>query len=147
VQVLREEVDRNRRATEALRSRAEAMRSNRSDVERFYARLGDKASLGRVREEISTLAHELGLKGSALTYTPEEVKGSEGVSQFQVRMEVSGTYRQLAAFLDRMERSPYFVTVDQISLRKRDASGGAGLEIALSAYYRAPGAAAAEESR
>src|SRR5262249_58447235 len=97
VQVLGEEVDRNRHVVDALRSRAEAMQSNRSDVERFYARLGDKASLGRVREEIATLARELGLKGSALTYTPEEVKGSEGVSQFQVRMEVSGTYRQVAA--------------------------------------------------
>lgn len=145
-QVLREEVDRDRRVSAALRARADAMQSNRSDVERFYARLGNKAALSSVREEIAALARELGLKVGALSYSPEEVKGGQGVSQFQMRMGVSGTYRQLAAFLDRMERSPYFVTVDQIQLRKREA-GTADLDIALSAYYRSPTAAAPEEAR
>jgi len=147
-QVLREEVDRDRRVTAALRGRAEAMESNRTDVERFYTHLGSKSSLSSVRQEIAALARELGLKVGALTYSPEEVKGGEGVSQFQMRMGVSGTYRELAAFLDRMERSAYFVTVDQIQLRKRGAAAGeADLDIALSAYYRSAAAGAAEEAR
>jgi Tfp pilus assembly protein PilO len=146
-QVLREEVDRDRRVTAALRGRAEAMESNRTDVERFYAHLGSKSSLSSVRQEIAALARELGLKVGALTYSPEEVKGGEGVSQFQMRMGVSGTYRELAAFLDRMERSAYFVTVDQIQLRKRAAAGEADLDIALSAYYRSAAAGVAEEAR
>ena len=99
-----------------------------------------------MREEIAALARERGLKVGALTYSPEEVKGGEGVSQFQMRMGVSGTYRQLAAFLDRMERSQYFVTVDQIQLRKRAATE-ADLDIALSAFYRSPAASVAEEAR
>jgi len=144
-QVLREEVARDRRVSAALRARSEAMQSNRTDVDRFYARLGPKAALSSVRQEIAALARELGLKVGGLTYSPEEVKGGEGVSQFQMRMGVSGTYRQLAAFLDRMERSQYFVTVDQIQLRKRAAAGEADLDIALSAFYRIPSESGAED--
>jgi Tfp pilus assembly protein PilO len=54
-----------------------------------------------------------------------------------MKMNVSGTYHELAAFLDRLERSSYFVTVDQIQIGKRERGGEAGLDIALSAFYRA----------
>jgi Tfp pilus assembly protein PilO len=114
------------------------------DVERFYARLGPKGTLSQVRAEITMLARELGLKVGGLSYNPEEVKGGEGVAQLQMRMGVSGTYRELAAFLDRLERSSYFVTVDQIQIGKREQSGQAALDITLSAFYRAPADAAEE---
>jgi Tfp pilus assembly protein PilO len=142
--VLRQQVARDRAATAALRGRADAMRSNRDDLQRFYTRLGFKDTLLQVRAEITALARELGLRVGGLTYSPEEVKGGEGVFQLQMKMGVSGTYRELAAFLDRLERSPYFVTVDQIQLRKRATSGQADLDIALSAVYRASGAGRAE---
>jgi Tfp pilus assembly protein PilO len=138
VKVLREEVERDRRVTAALRSRSDAMRSNQADVGRFYARLGPKETLSQVRAEITQLAHELGLKVANFSYAPEQVKGGEGVSQLVVRMPVSGTYRELASFLDRLERSSYFVTVDQIQLRKQPSSGEADLDLTLSAFYRTP---------
>ncbi len=134
--VLRGEVERNRRVLAALKARAQAMTTNRDDVERFYARLGSKSTLLQVRAEITTLAQELGLRVGSLSYSPEGVKGGEGVAQLQMRMAVSGTYRELAAFLDRLERSSHFVTVDQIQLRKRGTSGAADLDITLSALYR-----------
>ena len=136
--VLREEIERDRRVTGALRARSEGMRSNREDLDRFYQRLGDKGTLSQVRAEITTLASDLGLRVGALAYSPETVKGGEGVAQLHMRMQVSGTYRELAAFLDRMERSPHFVTVDQIGLRKRDTGSEGGLDIALSSFYRLP---------
>jgi Tfp pilus assembly protein PilO len=134
--VLREEVERDRRTTAALRRRADAMVSNRTDAERFHARLGPKTTLLQVRGEITSLARDLGLRVGTLTYAPEGVKGGDRVAQLQMKMGVSGTYPQLAAFLDRLERSPHFVTVDQIQLRKRASGGDAELEIALSAFYR-----------
>ena len=144
--VLREEVERDRRVTASLRARSEAMTSNRADVDRFYRRLGPKGTLSQVRQEIAALARDLGLRVGALTYSPDGVKGGEGVAQLQMKLGVSGTYRELAAFLDRLERSPNFVTVDQIELRKRAAAAGeADLEITLSAFYRTASDAAREE--
>lgn len=142
--VLRGEVERDRRVTAALRDRSDAMKTNRLDIDRFYARLGPKGTLAQVRAEITTLARELGLKVGGFSYAAEGVKGGEGVAQLQTRMNVSGTYRELAAFLDRLERSTYFVTVDQIQIGKRDQGGDAGLDITLSAFYRVPAASPAE---
>lgn len=142
--VLRAELDRDRRVAAALRDRADAMKTNRSDTDRFYARLGPKGTLAQVRAEITTLARELGLKVGGLTYNPEGVKGGEGVAQLQMRMSVTGTYRELVAFLDRLERSSYFVTVDQIQIGQRGQGGEASLDIALSAFYRV-GTEVAEE--
>jgi Tfp pilus assembly protein PilO len=136
--ILRDEIERDRRVTAALRGRSDAMRSNREDVDRFYRRLGPKGTLAQVRAEITTLASDLGLHVGGLSYTPEVVKGGEGVAQLHMRMQVSGTYRELAAFLDRLERSSHFVTVDQIQLRKRDTGSEGGLDIALSSFYRLP---------
>jgi Tfp pilus assembly protein PilO len=93
-----------------------------------------------VRAQITALASELGLKVGALTYLPEDLKGGEGVAQLHMKLPVTGTYRELAAFLDGLERSPQFVTVDQITLRKRQTGGQADLEISLTAFYRAPAA-------
>jgi Tfp pilus assembly protein PilO len=139
---LQAQVEHERALTAALRGRADAMRSNRDDAERFYAHLGPKGTLIQVRAEITALARELGLRVGSLAYSPADVKGGEGVSTLQMRMPVTGTYRELAAFLDRLERSAYFVTVDQISLRKRQAPGeAADLDIALSAFYRSPSGA------
>jgi Tfp pilus assembly protein PilO len=143
--VLRGELERDRRIAAALRDRADAMKMNRVDTERFYARLGPKDTLAQVRAEITILARELGLKVGGLSYNPEGVKGGEGVAQLQMKMSVSGTYHELAAFLDRLERSSYFVTVDQIQIGKRDQGGQAALDIALSAFYRVAADAAAEE--
>ena len=134
--VLRGELERDRRIAASLRDRSDAMNTNRLDTDRFYARLGPKGTLAQVRAEITTLARELGLKVGGLSYSPEGVKGGEGVAQLQMRMGVSGTYHELAAFLDRLERSPYFVTVDQIQIGKREQGGEAGLDITLSAFYR-----------
>jgi Tfp pilus assembly protein PilO len=144
--VLRGELERDRRITAALRDRAEAMKTNRTDADRFYARLGPKDTLSQVRAEITAIARELGLKVGALSYSPEGVKGGEGVAQLLMRMSVAGTYRELVAFLDRLERSSYFVTVDQIQIGKR-GTGEGDLDIALSAFYRVPGESGAEERR
>jgi len=137
--VLRDELERDRRVSAGLRDRADAMTTNRVDADRFYARLGPKGTLTQVRAEITTLARDLGLRVGGLSYNPEGVKGGEGVAQLQMRMNVSGTYRELAAFLDRLERSPHFVTVDQIQIGQREPNGEAGLNIELSAFYRVTG--------
>jgi Tfp pilus assembly protein PilO len=144
VSVLRGELERDRRVTAALRDRAETMKTNRTDADRFYSRLGPKDTLSQVRAEITAIARELGLKVAGLSYSPEGVKGGEGVAQLQMRMNVSGTYRELVAFLDRLERSSYFVTVDQIQIGKR-GTGEGDLDIALSAFYRMPSEGGAEE--
>ena len=137
VVVLREEVDRERRATAELRRRAETLESNNRDVARFYREVvgGRRIGLLPVLEELEAIAGKLGLQSPRRNYAPKEVKGVAGLSRFQVTMPVTGNYRQLGAFLAALERSPHFLTVDQVAIRQKEGSV-ADLSVVLSAYFR-----------
>jgi len=137
VVVLREDVERERRTTAELRRRAETLESNNRDVARFYREVvgGRRIGLLPVLEELEAVAGKLGLQSPRRAYAPKEVKGVAGLSRFQVTMPVSGNYRQLGAFLAALERSPHFLTVDQVQIRQKEGSV-ADLAIVLSAYFR-----------
>lgn len=132
---LRAEVARDRAAADRLHRRVEAVEVNTADTARFYKGLGARNELLAVLEELQRTPRELGLRVGHRSYQPDAVKGLP-LTRYAITMPVTGSYRQLTAFLDRMERSPHFMTVDAVSLRKRAASGEADLDVTLSAYVR-----------
>ena len=132
---LRAEVERDRATVARLRRRNEAVQANASDTTRFYQGLGSRNVLLAVIEELQRTPRELGLKVAHRSYEPNAVKGLP-LTRYSITMPVSGTYRQLTAFLERMERSSHFITVDEVSLQKRSAGGEADLDVTMSAYVR-----------
>ncbi len=132
---LRAEVERDRSTAARLRRRIETVEANTSDTTRFYRGLGTRNELLAVLEELQKTPRELGLRVGRRAYEPNAVKGLP-LTRYAITMPVTGNYRQLTAFLERMERSPHFMTVDEVNLRKRAASGEADLDVTLSAYVR-----------
>lgn len=132
---LRAEVARDRAAADRLRRRIEAVEVNTADTARFYKGLGSRNELLAVLEELQRTPRELGVSVGHRSYEPDAVKGLP-LTRYAITMPVTGNYRQLTAFLDRMERSSHFMTVDAVNLRKRAASGEADLDVTLSAYVR-----------
>ena len=65
------------------------------------------------------------------------MKGSDSLARFRITMPISGSYRQIVSFLQRIEALPHFVTVDSISLREDSAAGGrsTNLNVVLSVYF------------
>lgn len=140
--VLREHVAAERARVAGLRERARAIEVNTADVGRFYASLGPKSSLLEIQEDIAGVARQLGLTVGGRSYANESVKGSDSLARFKITMPISGSYRQLVSFLQRVETLPHFVTVDSISLREDNAGRGrsTNLDVALSVYFQDPGA-------
>ena len=132
---LRTEVERDRATAARLRRRNEAVQANTADAARFYEGLGTRNELLAVIEELQRTPRELGLRVGRRGYEPKDVKGLP-LTRYAITMPITGNYRQLTAFLERMERSPHFMTVDQVNLRKRAASGEADLDVSMSAYVR-----------
>ena len=58
--------------------------------------------------------------------------------RIKVTLPLEGSYAQLVAFLERVERSKHFLTVDRIALTG-DTDGAANLQVELSAYFRSEG--------
>jgi Tfp pilus assembly protein PilO len=142
VETLRADVERERKAVADRRDRVDAVRSNTGDTERFYRQVvfGREESLASSLEELDHVAGSLGLKPGPRTFDQEEVDGAPLV-RFVVTMPVSGSYRELTSFLDRLERSPRFLTVDSIRLREKKEEGVVDLNVVISTYFRAPGRA------
>jgi Tfp pilus assembly protein PilO len=133
---LRAEVERERVIAMRLRRRSEALQANAADAKRFYEGLGSRTLLLTVLEELQRTPSELGLRVGRRSYQPNAVKGLP-LTRYSITMPVTGSYRQLTSFLDRMEGSPHFLTVDQVNLRKRVSAGEADLDVTMSAYVRA----------
>ena len=134
---LREDVARERRAVAELRGRAETLESNNRDLGRFYREVvgGRRVGLLPILEELEQTAGSLGLDSPRKSFAPREVKGVAGLSRFEITMPVTGTYRQLGAFLGALEKSPHFLTVDKVSIRQKEGRV-ADLAIVISAYFR-----------
>jgi hypothetical protein len=57
------------------------------------------------------------------------------LTRFRFTMPVTGSYAQLVAFLDRLERSSYFVTVDQVQFSGTQGGEAPMLGLTLSTYF------------
>jgi Tfp pilus assembly protein PilO len=134
---LRAEVERERQVTLQLRERADTIRANHADMERFYREAVGlrEATLLPTLQEVEKMVAEPGLKARHRTFHPEEVKGAP-LTRVVISLPVEGTYSQLVGFLERVERSPRFLTVDRVALR-RSAQQKGDLSVELSAYFRA----------
>ena len=134
---VRKELAREREATAVLRRQAEAIRGNTADTARFYREfvVGSRAELIPLLEDIDHMATEPGLKPSARNYQLEDVKGAD-LTQVVVTLGVEGSYDQLVGFLDRVERSKHFLTIDRVGLTAGSMTGSPSLKVELSAYLR-----------
>lgn len=147
-QEVRKDLGREREATALLRRQAEAIRGNAADAARFYSQfvVGSRAELIPLLEDIDRMATEPGLKPSARTYQLEDVKGAD-LTRVEVLLAVEGSYGQLVGFLDRVERSKHFLTIDRIGLSAGSNTGSPTLKVELSAYLRGKPAKEGPERR
>ena len=143
----RADLQRERKATSALRERAAAVRENAADVERFERSLAgaERADLLPALKAIEDLARSPGLRPGARSFQREEVADTR-VERVAVALPLEGTYEQLVGFLREVEASPRFLTVDRVSIRA-ETDGGARLQVELSTYLRQAGAAPEEGRR
>lgn len=140
-QQLRADVEAARERNQSLKARDELAVRNASDMGRFYrAVVGSREqTLLPVLRELEAAARELQLTTGSQSYEAKPLDGGPLV-RFRIRLPVSGSYRQVVAFLDRIEHSSLFLTVDEIRLRERpqDGAGAADLSLIFSAYFRDP---------
>jgi Tfp pilus assembly protein PilO len=119
----------------ALAERAKANRLALDEVyrDRFSTR---SRRLTQVTEEIKELARRAGLEPRAFSY-PEEEIAEHGLIERKVQFQVEGTYPALRTFINFLELSPSFLTLEEIAVNQAAGSGGAllGLDMTLSTLF------------
>lgn len=132
----RAELQLEKQRAQALVDRAEAIRANGADLERFYATLAgdEKQNLFQSLEAVEELAREPGLQLATRSVRREDVDGAP-LERVVMTLPLEGSYPQLVGFLRGVERSKRFLTVDGVALHA-DAESGGSLQVDLSTYLR-----------
>ena len=94
-------------AARAARSRLEELYSDRLATER------DRFT--RITAEIRDLARRSGLEPSQMSYPSEEIE-DYGLVKRMFTFSVSGTYVELRRFINLLELTPSFVTLEEVAL-------------------------------
>lgn len=139
VDLLKVELGEERARVAGLRARAEAIVANRKEsrvfLEQKVARPG--MSLEPMLREVETLAEKQGLAVGSQSFKRDPVEGLPLV-KFAITMPITGTYRQVTGLVSELERSSYFLTLDEISVRQQgNQEGSIALNLLFSAYFRA----------
>ena len=121
---------------QALADRADAIRANGKDLERFYATLAgdDKQDLFQSLEAVEELARGPGLQLATRNVRREDVDGAP-LERVVMTLPLEGSYPQLVGFLRGVELSKRFLTIDGVQLHA-DAQSGGSLQVDLSTYLR-----------
>jgi Tfp pilus assembly protein PilO len=129
-----DDLSRRRRAAEAMLEQATG---TRAAVEHLYAdRLGSEASrLTAVMLEVKHLARRAGLAGmEAISYGTDPVPGLPLVRK-SITFSAEGTYAQLRSFVDLLEQTPSFLSLDEIRVEDEAQGGQLRLQVRLSTLF------------
>jgi len=115
-----------RRSQELTRQVARA-RTSRVGMDQLYReRLStQRGRFTAVTAEIRDLARRAGLEPSAIAYPTEEIEGY-GLTKRYFTFNVQGTYVELRRFVNFLELTPSFVTLEEVAL-----AGGEGAQLGI----------------
>ena len=126
-------IERSRRNDEEIRSLYDERFSTRSE------------RLTRVTAEVKKLARTAGLDPRQLTY-PEERIEEYGLIKRSFSFSVDGTYLELRKYINLLELSDSFLTVEEVTLAGEEDNQGPELHIRLQISTLFAGEAASAES-
>ena len=94
---------------------------------------------------LAQLARESNLKFVRATFVPV-LERNRTLTQLKIEMSLSGSYRDMRAFIHELETAPEFVVIDNIELGQGADGGPLSVTLQLSTYYR-DAAASRDESQ
>ena len=128
------ELKRKTRDVEPLRSMPEKVALAKVEIPQFY---NDRFA---AREsdfllELGKLASESGVKMQQAKYQQEDAESSGLITPVVIEGNFSGDYLQLVKFINSLERSKVFITVDSVDLAG-EAAGPVKLQVSMHSYLR-----------
>jgi Tfp pilus assembly protein PilO len=130
---LRAELTKKTREVEPLRGMDQKIVLAKDEINGFYKdRFAAKGS--DLDNELGKLTSANGVRMQQAKYAKEEAENS-GIVPVEIQASFSGDYLQLARFINALERSKMFITVDSVDLAG-EGSGAVRLEITMHSYLR-----------
>jgi Tfp pilus assembly protein PilO len=128
------ELKRKTRDVEPLRGMDKKVAEAKNQIPQFYA---DRfaAQNSDIAQELGKLAAESGVKIQQAKYKQEDAESAGIVVPVAIQGNFAGDYVQLVRFINTLERSKLFITVDSVDLAGEGA-GPVKLEVKMHSYLR-----------
>ena len=122
-------------ASSRVRSRADDLATTDAEVEAFYRdRLAsEEARLTRVIAEVKELASRSGMEPRQISY-PSQALEDYGLRKRSFVFAVEGTYAELRTFINLLELSDSFLTLERVSLSNH-SGGELSIQLQLSTLF------------
>jgi Tfp pilus assembly protein PilO len=128
------ELKRKTRDVEPLRGMDKKVAEAKNQIPQFYTdRFAAKNS--DIAQELGKLAAESGVKIQQAKYQQEDAESAGIVVPVAIQGNFAGDYVQLVRFINTLERSKLFITVDSVDLAG-EAAGPVKLEVKMHSYLR-----------
>ena len=140
---LRTEAAQRQDTVTRLRAVADKVEKARSEYDRFFDQyfLDRRTTYSSVVSELSTIAQDAGLKPKEHSLTVEPVEGSDTLAMLIIAGHYEGTYGDLIKFVNLLDRSPRFLTIESMQATPQQSTGTLIVNLKLNVFMREEGPA------
>ena len=135
---LRGEARQREEAVGRLRTLAETVEKTRTESGQFFEQyfLDSQAAYSTVLEELRTLAEKAGIKARDLSFSGEPVEGSDTLAMVTITGNYEGTYKDLIGFMNAIDRSPRFLTIERLQAAPQQSPGSLNVNLRINVFVR-----------
>jgi type IV pilus assembly protein PilO len=135
---LRREALERGRSFERLQTLARTVEKTRAQADQFFERyfLDRETLYSTLLSELRDQAEKSGIKprGDSLTFEP--VEGSDTLSMVTINGNYEGTYADLVEFVNGIDRSPRFLTIERLQAQPAQGTGTLSINVRIGVFVR-----------
>lgn len=126
------------RALEGLRTLTTRVRESRAAGEKFLTSffMDRRKAASTIVSELSSLAKQAGIRPKEHSFVLEPVEGAEDLSIMTVNGAYEGSYADLIQFLFRIDHSPRFLIIENLSAAPQQAPGMLNVSIRFHVFVK-----------
>ena len=138
---LRSDLARRGDAVEHLRKLVETVENTHGEADRFMSKyfLERATAYSTVLTELNQLAGEADIRPKGDSFVIEPIEGSESLAIMVITGSYEGTYADLVQFVNLLDRSSRFITIESLQATPQQAQGTLAVIVKLSIFVRGEG--------
>jgi Tfp pilus assembly protein PilO len=136
---LRAEVRERRVAVDRLQGVVRMVEKTRAQADQFFEQyfLDRQTAYSTVLAELNGTAEKAGMRPAGdNSYKFEAIEGSDSLAMMTVNGSYQGTYADLLEFVNAIDRSPRFLTIDWLQAAPAQAQGMLSISVRLNVFVR-----------
>jgi hypothetical protein len=135
---LRQRSLQQNRNLDRLRTLTTRVRTSRAAGEKFFASyfMDRRKAASTIVSELSSLAKQAGIRPKEHSFILEPVEGAEDLSIMTVNGAYEGSYADLIQFLFRIDQSPRFLIIENLSAAPQQAPGLLNVSIRFHVFVK-----------